>query len=79
MDELWRLIKLENHEAVRIGDLEKEIGGDQSCRAQAVVREGVDQLTLRRVEEGTLRTLHRCHQCGAYGTQSVRSSTRERE
>ena len=59
MDELRRFITVENNEAVKVGDLEKhgvvaEVHG--RFFSQAVVREGADELTLRREEEGVLRT-----------------------
>ena len=55
---------MDNHEAVRIGDLEKNsmaikvVGPKFNTEdiPEAAVREGVDELPLRRVEEGMLRT-----------------------
>ena len=61
--ELGRFIEVDNHEAVRTGDLEKNLEAikkvgsnfDRELPPGAAVREGVDELTLRRGEEGMLR------------------------
>ena len=65
MVELRKFIKMDNHEAIRIGDLEKAQESRQAVKPKftedfpgsGAVREGADELTLRREEEGMLRTL----------------------
>ena len=54
---------VDNHEAVKVGDLEKTLQSLSVVELQftadfpeAVVREGADELTLRRGEEGTQRS-----------------------
>ena len=63
MDELTRFIKVNNHEAVNIGDLEEHSVARHESEPkfsvdcpELAVREGVEELTLRRAEEGMLRT-----------------------
>ena len=70
-DELRRFITVDNHEAVKVGDLERSMESRPVVKlkfttafTEAVVREGSDELTLRREEEGVLRTSHRHHECG---------------
>ena len=60
MDELPRLIVVDNHHAVQVGDLERTLESlpvvEPKFTAdilEAMVREGADELTLRRGEEGT--------------------------
>ena len=62
--ELTRFIEVENHEAVKIGDLEKNSEAIKVVKPKyskeifqnAAIREGVDELTLREGEGGTLRS-----------------------
>ena len=63
MDELRRLVVVDNHDAVQVGDLEKTLEALSVVEPkftadiiEAVVREGEDELTLRRGEEGSQRT-----------------------
>ena len=63
MEELRRFIPMNNHEAVKLADLEKTLESLLVVKLQftteflePVVREGVDELTLRREREGMLRT-----------------------
>ena len=69
MEERRRFITVDNHEAVNTGDLEKALGSIPVVEPQlttdlpeAAVREGADELTLRREEEGMLRTHERGRQ-----------------
>ena len=62
MDELRRFITVTNHEALRAGELEENMESRQVVKPkfttdvpEAVVREGADELMLRR-EEGVFRT-----------------------
>ena len=63
MDELRRLVVVDNHDAVQVGDLERTLESLSVVEPkftadilEAVVREGKDELTLRRGEEGSQRT-----------------------
>ena len=65
MHELQRFIMVDNHEAVKIGHLEKTLESLSVAEPKfttdlpdAVVREGADELSLRKGEEGTQRTWH---------------------
>ena len=64
MEELRRFITEVNHETGKIGDWEKTLESIPVVKSkfsedvpEAVVREGADELMLRREEEGVLRTL----------------------
>ena len=63
MDGLRKCIAVDNHEAVKVGDVEKNMESKEVVKPKfttdfpdAVVREGADVLTLRADEEGALRT-----------------------
>ena len=63
MEGLRNFITMDNHEAVKIGDLEKAPESLPVVKPkfttdlpEAMVREGADELTLRREETGMLRT-----------------------
>ena len=63
MDELRKFIAVNNHGAVKVGDLHRETSSKKVVKPKftadfpgAVVREGADELTLRAHEEGVLRT-----------------------
>ena len=63
MDGLWKFTAVDNHEAVKVGDLHQESRSKRVGRPRfatelsgAVIREGADELTLRAQEEGVLRT-----------------------
>ena len=63
MDGLRRFIMVDNREAVKVGDLGKDMESRPVAKPkfttdfpEAVVREGADELTLRPEEEGMLRT-----------------------
>ena len=65
MEELRKFTTMDNHEAVKVGDLEKTrwVKPDfTSDFPEAAVREGADELTLR-VDEGMFRH----HECGCGG------------
>ena len=71
MEELRRFITEVNHETGKIGDWEKTLESIPVVKSkfsedvpEAVVREGADELTLRREEEGVLRTLIDTANCG---------------
>ena len=62
MDGLRKFIMVENHEAVKVGELEKNMESRKVVMPkfttdfpEAVAREGSDELTLRADEEGALR------------------------
>ena len=62
MGALRRFITVDRHESVKIGDLEKALGSRSVVKPkftsdfpERVVREGGDELALRREEEGMLR------------------------
>ena len=64
MDGLRKCIAVDNHEAVKVVDVEKNMESKEVVKPkfttdfpEAVVREGADGLTLRADEEGALRTL----------------------
>ena len=71
--ELTRFIEVENHEAVKIGDLEKNSEAIKVVKPKsskeifqnAAIREGVDELTLREGEGGTLRSFINAATVGA--------------
>ena len=63
MDGLRKFIAVDNHAAVKIGDLEKEMGSKKAVNPKfttdfpgAVVREGADELTLCAHVEEVVRT-----------------------
>ena len=63
MDGLRRFIMADDHVAVKVGDLDKNMESKPVLKPkfttdvrEAVIREGADELTLRRQEEGMLRT-----------------------
>ena len=63
MDGLRSFIMVDNHEEVKVGDLEKNMESRPVVRPkfttdflEAMVREGADELTLRAEEERMLRT-----------------------
>ena len=63
MDELGRFITVDKHEAVQVGDLERNVESRPAVEAEvhgrfscSVVREGAEELTLRREKESALRT-----------------------
>ena len=53
MEGLRKFIMMDNHEAIRTGDLEN---AQESYVPEAVVRDGADEVTLQREEEGMPRT-----------------------
>ena len=81
MDELRRFIKLDKHEAVKIGDLEKcsvvlHVVGSNFNKEdfpEAAVRERVEELTRRRGEERHAAHLYRQHQCGGQKMEATAS------
>ena len=72
MDYLRRFIKVDNHEAVNVVDMEKNLGGDKMARPKsnkeffrdAIIREGADELTLQEGEAGVTPPYQPSHQCG---------------
>ena len=64
-NELRKLTEVDNHEAVKIGDLQKHSEAikvikhkfNKEIYQNAAVREGVGELTLREGEEATLRSI----------------------
>ena len=63
MDGLRKFIMVENHEAVKVGELDKNVESRKVVKPkfttdfpEAVVREGADEQTLRADGEGALRT-----------------------
>ena len=63
MDGVWKFTAVDNHEAVKVGDLHRETKSKKVEKPKhttvfrgAVIREGADELTLRAHEEGVLRT-----------------------
>ena len=64
MDGLRRFIMVDNHEVVKVGELDKNMESMKVVKpnfttdfSEAVIREGADELTLRAEEEGVLHTL----------------------
>ena len=63
MDGLKKFIAVDNQASVKIGDLEKDMMSERVVKPKfrtdfpgAVVREGMDELTLRAHEEGAVRS-----------------------
>ena len=86
MNELKRFIEVDNHEAVNIGDFEKNlsaikvVGPDFSKEIfpDAAVWEGVDEWTLRRGEEGFLRSFSNTPNRGGQQMRTTASGRKER-
>ena len=63
MDGLRKFIMVDNHDAVNVGERDKNVESRKVVTpkfttdlSEAVVRDGADELTLRADEEGALRT-----------------------